>query len=285
MYEIGQKAAMLLLSTLSGAVRPVMAWRKLPLLVNAENHQTSRGPAHKLFARAEALEAAGRALAVSIFPVQPWMDIDEMGSAVVVVADGDVRAADRHAATIAQKYWQTRREFEVSLTPPELAIRMALATKGGPVVLAESSDSTGSGSPGDSTGVLKHLVKTKLTEPAAIFLVDPEAAVQLSAAGVGATVTLPIGGKLDRRNSKPVRVTGYVRLVSDGRWTARARGYNTGIERAWEKPCVGNRRRARAYHRALRHDRRSRTVSQPRHRATVLQNCGRQIAQRFSRGR
>jgi microcystin degradation protein MlrC len=40
MYEIGQKAAMLLLSTLSGAVRPVMAWRKLPLLVNAENHQT-----------------------------------------------------------------------------------------------------------------------------------------------------------------------------------------------------------------------------------------------------
>jgi microcystin degradation protein MlrC len=238
MYEIGQKAAMLLLSTLSGAVRPVMAWRKLPLLVNAENHQTSRGPAHQLFARAEALEAAGRALAISIFPVQPWMDIDEMGSAVVVVADGDVRAADRHAAAIAQKYWQMRRDFEVSLTPPELAIRMALATKGGPVVLAESSDSTGSGSPGDSTGVLKHLVKAKLTEPAAIFLVDPEAAVQLSAAGVGATVTLPIGGKLDRRNSKPVRVSGYVRLVSDGRWTARARGYNTGIETCMGKTVV-----------------------------------------------
>ena len=115
---------------------------------------------------------------------------------------------------------------------------MALATKGGPVVLAESSDSTGSGSPGDSTGVLKHLVKAKLTEPAAIFLVDPEAAVQLSAAGVGATVTLPIGGKLDRRNSKPVRVTGYVRLVSDGRWTARARGYNTGIETCMGKTVV-----------------------------------------------
>ena len=238
MYEIGQKAAKLLLSTLSGAIRPVMAWRKLPLLVNAENQQTSRGPARRLFARAQLLEAAGRALAVSIFSVQPWMDIPEMGSAVVVVANGDVRAADRHAAAIAQKYWQMRREFEVSLTPPELAIRMALATKGGPVVLAESSDSTGSGSPGDSTGVLKHLVKAKLTEPVAIFLVDPEAAVQLSAAGVGATVTLPIGGKLDRRNSKPVRVTGYVRLVSDGRWTARARGYNTGIETCMGKTVV-----------------------------------------------
>ena len=234
MYEVGQKAAKLLLSTLAGKVRPTMAWRKLPLIVNAENQQTSHGPARRLFARAEALEDAGKAETISIFSVQPWMDIHEMGSAVVSVTNGDQRAADRQAAAIAQKYWDTRRDFEVELTPVEEAIQLALATKGGPVVLAESSDSTGSGSPGDSTGVLKYLVKAPLTEPAAIFLVDPEAAVALAASGVGSTVTLSIGGKLDRKNSKPVRVTGRVRLVSDGRWTARARGYNTGIE-----TCMG----------------------------------------------
>ncbi|MEO7142156.1 MAG: M81 family metallopeptidase, partial [Bryobacteraceae bacterium] len=230
MYETGQKAAKLLLNTLSGKIRPVMAWRKLPLIVNAENQQTSHGPARRLWVRAEALERAGHAEAVSIFSVQPWMDIAEMGSAVVVVSNGDARAANRQATAIAQKFWDTRREFEATLTPVEEAIRLALETNGGPVVLAESADSTGSGSPGDSTGVLKHLVKAPLTGPAAIFLVDPEAAVKLKAAGVGAAVTLPIGGKLDRRHSKPVRVTGRVRLISDGRWTARARGYNTGIE-------------------------------------------------------
>ena len=69
-----------------------------------------------------------------------------------------------------------------------------------------------------------------VTEPAAIFLVDPVAALGLAAVGVGATVRLSLGGRLDRKNSKPVRVTGRVRLISDGRWTARARGYNTGIE-------------------------------------------------------
>ena len=53
------------------------------------------------------------------------------------------------------------------------ALAAAEKMKGGPVVLAESSDSTGSGSPGDSTGVLKHLVKARLSGPAAIFLVDP----------------------------------------------------------------------------------------------------------------
>ena len=234
MYETGQKAAKLLLATLSGKVRPAMAWRKLPLIVNAENQQTSHGPARRLFARAEALEASGKAEAISIFSVQPWMDIHEMGSAVVTVTNADARAADRQAAAIAQKYWDTRRDFEVELTPVEKAIELALATKGGPVVLAQPPHTTGSGSPGDSTGVLKHLVKAPLTEPAAIFLVDPEAAVGLAAVGVGATVTLSIGGKLDRKNSKPVRVTGRVRLVSDGRWTARARGYNTGIE-----TCMG----------------------------------------------
>jgi len=198
--------------------------------VNAENQQTYRGPARRLFARAEALEGTGKAEAVSIFSVQPWMDIHEMGCAVVSVTNGDPRAADRQAAAIAQKFWDTRRDFEFTLTPVEEAIRLALATKGGPVVLAESSDSTGSGSPGDSTGVLKHLVKAPLEEPAAIYLVDPEAAETLAAAGVGSVRTLAIGGKFDRKNSKPVRVTGRVRMISDGRWTARARGYNTGIE-------------------------------------------------------
>jgi microcystin degradation protein MlrC len=234
MYETGQKAAKLMLKTLAGKVRPAMAWRKLPLIVNAENQQTAHGPARKLFAVAQKLESDGAAEAVSIFSVQPWMDIKEMGSAVVAVTNGDSRAADRQAATLAQKYWDTRRDFEAELTPVEEAIRMALETKEGPVVLSESSDSTGSGSPGDSTGVLKHLVKVPLTEPAAIFLVDPEAAATLKTAGIGATVTLKIGGKLDRRNSKPVRVTGRVHLISDGRWTARARGYNTGIE-----TCMG----------------------------------------------
>ncbi len=234
MYETGQKAARLMLGALSGKIRPTMAWRKIPLIVNAENQQTSSGPARRLFARAQALEKSGNAEAVSIFPVQPWMDIDEMGGAVVAVTNGNAKAADRQAAIIAQKFWDTRRDFEIELTPVEEAIRLALQTKGGPVVLAESSDSTGSGSPGDSTGVLKHLVEASLTGPAAIFLVDPEAAATLASKGVGAVVTLPIGGKFDRKNSKPVRVTGRVRLISDGRWTARARGYNTGIE-----TCMG----------------------------------------------
>jgi microcystin degradation protein MlrC len=184
---------------------------------------------HKLITTAKQWERAGQAEAVSIFPVQPWMDIDEMGCAVVAVTNNNAKAAQRQADTIARRLWDGKQEYEAELTPVPEAIEKALQMDAGPVVLSESSDSTGSGSPGDSTGVLKHLVKAKLTGPAAIFLVDPAAVAAAINAGIAAKVTLHIGGAFDKVHSKPVKVTGIVKLISDGRWIARARGYNTGI--------------------------------------------------------
>jgi microcystin degradation protein MlrC len=229
MFETGQHAARLMARILGGSLQPVMKYAKLPLIIPAENSQTYRGPMHKIWQVAQRSEAAGKAEAISIFPTQPWMDIKEMGTAVVVVTNGNAKSAQKRANKLGRRLWTGRKAFDVKLTPVEEAIAEALRTEGGPVVLAESSDSTGSGSPGDSTGVLKHLVKAPLTEPAAIFLVDPAAVARAFEAGVGATVTMKIGGAFDKRNSKPVKVTGYVKAISDGRWVARARGYNTGI--------------------------------------------------------
>ena len=229
MFEVGQKAARLLVRVLRGEVQPRMALRKLPLIIQAEKSQTSSGPMAALMKQAEKWEKSGAAEAVSIFPVQPWMDIDEMGCSVVAVTNGDARAAQRQADTLGRRLWDTKEEYEAELTPVPEAIARALEMEGGPVVLSESSDSTGSGSPGDSTGVLKHLLKAKLTGPAAIFLVDPAAVAAAIAAGIGATVSMKVGGMFDTKNSKPVALKGVVKMISDGRWVARARGYNTGI--------------------------------------------------------
>jgi microcystin degradation protein MlrC len=81
-------------------------------------------------------------------------------------------------------------------------------------------------------------VKARLSGQAAIFLVDPEAVAKAIESGVGSTVKMSIGGAFDKKNSKPVLVTGYVRLISDGRWTARARGYNTGITTSMGRSVV-----------------------------------------------
>src|SRR5438045_2676705 len=145
MLEVGQKAARIMFRILKGEVQPQMALRKLPLIIQAEKSQTSSGPMQKLIARAQALEQGGKAEAVSIFPVQPWMDIAEMGCAVVSVTNGDRRGAQMQADTIARKMWDTREAFEATLVPVAETITKALKMKGGPIVLSESSDSTGSG--------------------------------------------------------------------------------------------------------------------------------------------
>ena len=62
----------------------------------------SRPDVASSFSSAQALRRSGKAEAVSIFPVQPWMDIDEMGCAVVAVTNGDARAAQKHADALAR---------------------------------------------------------------------------------------------------------------------------------------------------------------------------------------
>jgi microcystin degradation protein MlrC len=65
-------------------------------------------------------------------------------------------------------------------------------------------------------------------------LVDAKAVERAIAAGVNATISMRVGGSIDRKHSRPVRIVARVRLISDGRWTAQARGYNTGVE-----TCMG----------------------------------------------
>jgi microcystin degradation protein MlrC len=229
MFETGRDAATLMLRTLRGEVRPSMAWRKLPLILNAETSQTTSGPMRATRRAADGYVKKGM-LAVSLFPVQPWLDIEEMGTAVVAVSDGDPAAAEACVRTLAKRLWRDRHLYHAKLTPVEEAITEALRIEGGPVVFGESADSTGSGSPGDSTGILKQLLTAPLPGPAAIFLVDPLAVERAFQAGIGKTIRSKMGGYYDREHSKPVSVKGYVRMLSDGRWTPRARGYNTGID-------------------------------------------------------
>jgi microcystin degradation protein MlrC len=233
LFETGTRAAELLLQILAGRLSPAMRFRKLPLIVPAENMQTTSGPFGALRLQADQLEQTGEASCVSIFGVQPWLDVPEMGCSIVSVTNGNPGASQRQADSLAKAFWAARRQFDVKLTPVRRALREAMRSEG-PVVISEPADSTGSGSPGDSTGVLGPLLNLCSDYPSAIFLVDAPAVRRAIAAGVNSSVRLSLGATIDRKHSRPVRVLARVRLISDGRWTGRARGYNTGVE-----TCMG----------------------------------------------
>jgi microcystin degradation protein MlrC len=217
-YDTGIRAMKLFGRTLRGEVRPVMAHRKLRMIAPPEQHNTGRPPMGPIMQRVKAVEKEPGMLAAAIFPVQPQLDIPNLGWSVIAVADGDLALARAKAEEIGELAWQHRREFLRDRTPVVEALRIARETPGGPIVLADASDGTAGGAEGDSTVLLQALLESPVPGPCLLLVTDPEAVAACVNAGVGAEVTREVGGKLTPAFYRPVRVTGRVRTISDGRF-------------------------------------------------------------------
>lgn len=227
--ETGQRGARLMLRILNDSVRPAMAMVKLPMVVPASTHMHHLpGPFQRLMQAAEAAED-GAVLSASVFTLQPWLDIAEMGFATVAVTNSDVELAARVASDLAERSWAERHAFmETELVPIAEAIARA-ETIDGPVVLSDLADGTGAGSPGDATAVIAALLEAELSAPALVCVRDPAAAQEAIAAGVGAAVEIGVGGKIDTVYNKPVLVRGEVMFAGPARFRFSGGGY-TGVE-------------------------------------------------------
>jgi microcystin degradation protein MlrC len=222
LYETGMKGARLAMRAARGEVRPVALFARSPMLVPAEGMATAGEPMASLLADAKALETRPGVLAVSLFPVQPWLDVPRTGFCVMAVADGHARASEIEPMVrqLAWRAWESRARFRAELLEVDDAIRRALAAEGGPFILSESADSTGSGSPGDSAHLLERLLALRVGERCLVTVVDAPAVGRALAAGIGAELATTVGGTLDPRYNRPVAVSGRIRLLSDGRFTS-----------------------------------------------------------------
>src|SRR5437773_9995637 len=178
----GREATNRLLDVVLKRCRATVAWRQPPLLPPIAGQLTARGPMRRLYDRAAEMERDPRVVTISIFAGFPLADIRAAGLSVYVATDGDPGLADRLADELATMAWAHRGEFLHTAPPPGEAVARALAADGRPVVLADIADNTGGGAAGDTT------------------------------------VTVDVGGKVDPSHGAPVRVTGRVRTLGDGRF-------------------------------------------------------------------
>src|SRR5215469_5099063 len=87
MYERAWQGAELLERAMRGKVRPVTVIARRPMLHGLDWGRTQRGPMAELIARGEALEAGGKALAVSICAGFALANIHDVGPSVTVTVD------------------------------------------------------------------------------------------------------------------------------------------------------------------------------------------------------
>ena len=195
--DTGRLAAHHAIALAAGEVRPVTAWRKLPLISHQEQYLSNLWPMSVWFDRARGLEAAfpDAVIQISNFPMQPWLDVAEGGWATVVHTDGDQGLADRLADELADLAWSLRAEFQVkSSVPVSEAVAAAEAAERGVVVISDTGDSVLGGAGGDSTAILAEMIAQGISGPALVTLVQPDIAELVAGREVGEVVSLTVGG-------------------------------------------------------------------------------------------
>jgi len=227
-YETGVLADRLLLGILRKQLEPVMAWRKIPLITHQEQFLTAHGPMKAWFDLAREMETRPGVLSTSNFPMQPWLDVPEGGWATAVVTNGDQALAEELADELADRAWALREEFcRLDSISPQEAVRRAQEAEKGLVILSDTGDSVFGGATGDSTTILAELVRQEVSSLALVPMVDPETVEAAIAAGVGGTLTVMVGGKLDPNFGTPLELTAEVVAIGGGRFDVNMLGFES----------------------------------------------------------
>jgi microcystin degradation protein MlrC len=229
MAEVGRTCADIIRRMLKGEIKPVISWGQAGILAQTLRMGTADEPMKTAQAMTRKAEKKKGILAASVFGGFPMADIPDAGLSVVIVADGDIKKADKERDRILAYCKEQKEEWVYNHENLEQAVRRAAGTNNFPMILLDHADNVGSGGTSDSMMVIKEVLRQKLDGVAVATVYDPEAVKAMSAAGVGASITLDLGGKSDMpsigHKAESLRLTGKVKRLSDGEWTVRGPMY------------------------------------------------------------
>lgn len=215
--EVGKEAAGILLDALSGKRKPVMKAVQLPMAISIEMQHSGSSPCLELFQLSASLASHPGILSTSIVLGFPYADVPEMGSSLIVVADGDEFLADEVLQKIVEYMETHHQDFSgKKIGLEELIPEIEKAEK--PLLLLDMGDNVGGGSPGDSTFLLEILQENALGK-SFVCLFDPQAVRFLKAVKSGDNVSLEVGGKTDRNHGNPVLLEAKLLRMVSGKFT------------------------------------------------------------------
>jgi microcystin degradation protein MlrC len=204
--------------------RPAKWLEQPPMVVGIFQHDTRDMPMRAVMDDLESVLAQPGIVGGSIGEGYPWSDVHENGLACYVLHEDSLDEAKKAARWIAGRAWVNREALYSPIGPlPAESVEYAMkaaSAKGddsGPIVLLDVGDNIGAGSSGDSTFLLAEAVK-RGAKSWLQTIRDPEAIAECLKAGIGTTVTVEVGGKTDSLHGDPVRLTGHISRMSDGRF-------------------------------------------------------------------
>jgi microcystin degradation protein MlrC len=197
------------------------AMRRAEFLVPLTWQCTLIEPAQGLY-RAVAEAERGEVASASFAFGFPPADIAECGPAIVTYATTQ-RAANEAADRLLALVNAKEAAFAGKIWQPDEAVAYARAkgnSASAPIVLADTQDNPGAGGASDTVGLLRALVEGGAEGAVFANLCDPKSAEAAHRAGVGAKISLAIGGWAGGANNTPYQGTFTVEALGDGNFPA-----------------------------------------------------------------
>lgn len=181
-------------AVLDRGAKPVMGWYDCRIV---GVFHTTRQPMRGFVDKCAALEGKDGVLSVSVIHGFPWADVPDMGSKILVVADGDRSKAETLATRLGREFHAMREQTQPAYATLDQAMaRAASHNLPKPLVIADVSDNAGGGAASDSTFILQAMRERGIRDGAIAMFWDPMAVRIAFEVGEGAEVDVRLGGKL-----------------------------------------------------------------------------------------
>lgn len=144
---------------LQNGIKPHTYVQKIPMLVKGDTMLTRHEPLCSLEAETAALEEREDIFGANLFFGHCWIDAPNT-SASAVVSAADPITAKRLAKDLANKLWNTRKEyrFRIEAELPEECVRRAITGKEKRIFITDSGDNTTAGAEGTTQDILRLLL-------------------------------------------------------------------------------------------------------------------------------
>jgi microcystin degradation protein MlrC len=205
----------ILVDAIRKGITPRSAYIRIPMLIMGEKSTSATEPMKSLIPIAVQASTEPGILNADISVGFAWGDvsISGMGVAVSYAREADYSRAAAIRNEIAGEVWKRRYDFAIcgEHAPDIIAgIERALNAPETTIFMTDVGDNITAGAPGDTTGFLGKLLDRKVPDAVVAGITDQENTRACFECGLGARVSLPVGGKLDTINSKPLKITGEI---------------------------------------------------------------------------
>lgn len=217
MLETRHKACRMLVDMLQQGQRPKVICQPIPVLLPGERTRTDMEPGHSIWAALPAIEANPGILDASLFVGFAWVD-EPRSHAAAVITGFDRSAMQQAAAQIAELYWNARHDFNYGVEAGSIdeCIEWVIVAPESTVFISDSGDNPTAGAPGDIPLFVERLLAHPVPSAVVASIPDAETVAQCKSAGVGTSVTVQLGGKLDTIHASPLAVHGIVHALISG---------------------------------------------------------------------